>query len=86
VNEQGQLGLGGRTNIGEIPSEMAALKPAIENAIQIATGYEHACAVLKDNTLKCWGSNFQNASALTTFGVASTTTTLMNLPIVYDGR
>lgn len=86
VNEQGQLGLGGKTNVGETASEMLGLKPALENAIQIATGYEHACAVLKDNTLKCWGSNFQNASALTTFGATSTTTTPASLPAVYDGR
>jgi alpha-tubulin suppressor-like RCC1 family protein len=87
ANEQGQLGLGGITNVGETPSEMLGLKVALDNVAQIAAGYEHACAVLKDNTLKCWGSNFQNATALTTLGVATSRTVVpANLPVVYDGR
>jgi alpha-tubulin suppressor-like RCC1 family protein len=34
-----------------IPTPVAG----INNAIAIATGAFHACAVLKDGTVKCWG-------------------------------
>jgi alpha-tubulin suppressor-like RCC1 family protein len=33
------------------------LIPGIENAIHISAGYFHACAVITDGKVKCWGSN-----------------------------
>ena len=29
----------------------------ISNATRISVGQSHTCAVLSDNTIKCWGSN-----------------------------
>jgi alpha-tubulin suppressor-like RCC1 family protein len=93
LNDQGQLGIGSRLNVGENPSEMLALKPAITSGepVQIATGYEHACAVMKNNSLRCWGSSSLNATGLAALGVSgssgvSPATAPMYLPLAYDGR
>ncbi|MBY0413059.1 MAG: choice-of-anchor D domain-containing protein, partial [Bdellovibrionales bacterium] len=86
INEQGQLGLGGITNVGESVAEMSGLKSALTNVDKIATGYEHACAVMKNNTLKCWGSSFQNANGLVAFGNFGASVVPSDLPIIYDGR
>jgi alpha-tubulin suppressor-like RCC1 family protein len=93
-NDQGQLGVGSRTNLGATVSDMTSLPAALTAAdapVQIATGYEHACAVLANNTLRCWGSAFQNATGTTSYGVAgntgvSATTVPSKLPLIYDGR
>jgi alpha-tubulin suppressor-like RCC1 family protein len=58
-NDQGQLGLGDTQNRGDSPGEMATL-PAVNGggpATLLAVGPNHACAILEDNRLKCWGSN-----------------------------
>jgi alpha-tubulin suppressor-like RCC1 family protein len=31
--------------------------PGITNAIQLAAGNDHACALLQDGTIRCWGKN-----------------------------
>lgn len=31
--------------------------PTIVNAIEIATGFGHSCAVIVDGTIRCWGDN-----------------------------
>ena len=62
-NFQGQLGLGSVGNIsdrGDVPNEMGDNLPAIDlgtgrTALAIATGFSHTCALLDDNSVKCWG-------------------------------
>ena len=62
-NHQGQLGLGHTSNVGGIAGEMGDNLPPVSLgtgrlAKQIAAGGEHTCALLDDDTVKCWGSNF----------------------------
>lgn len=95
-NDNGQLGIGNRMPIGAKQTEMGSnLKPALSfedgEPVQLVTGYEHACAVLKNNSLKCWGSSVENATGLfgsnilVSTGMSSTTIPKV-LPLVYDGR
>jgi hypothetical protein len=53
-------------------------------AIDIAAGHEHACAVLSDNSVTCWGASTANATALTFRGVSGDE--LSAGVIVYDGK
>ncbi len=62
-NSNGQLGYGTTDNRGDNPNEMNANIPAIglgagRSAKRVAVGNLHTCAILDNNTLKCWGSNF----------------------------
>jgi alpha-tubulin suppressor-like RCC1 family protein len=86
INEQGQLGVGGTSHLGETANETLGLKSALSNVVDMATGYEHACGVMGDNTLKCWGSGVQNANGLAAFGNYAASVVPSGLPVVYDGR
>ncbi len=59
-NSYGQLGDGSTTPSGYNSTPQAVV--GISNAIDIAVGYEHSCALLNDKTVKCWGNN--NGGAL----------------------
>jgi hypothetical protein len=59
-NEYGQLGLGDTTHRGDQPGEMGDALPYVDlgtgrTAVQIAASYFHSCAILDDESLKCWG-------------------------------
>ncbi len=59
-NGYGQLGIGSGGNRGATPSDMGDNLPAValgtgRKAVAIATGDAHACALLDDGTVKCWG-------------------------------
>lgn len=61
-NNHGQLGLGDTKVRGDEPGEMGAGLPAVDlgggqKAVAIAAGSLHACAVLGDGGVKCWGYN-----------------------------
>ncbi len=61
-NGTGELGLGDLDTRGDGPGEMgAALEavklPAARTAKEVAVGYEHTCAILDDDTVRCWGLN-----------------------------
>jgi alpha-tubulin suppressor-like RCC1 family protein len=61
-NGTGQLGQGDTTIRGKNPADMGANLPAIDlgserTAKAITAGYAHTCALLDDNTVKCWGFN-----------------------------
>jgi cysteine-rich repeat protein len=61
-NEWGQLGLGDTINRGSAPGQLGNNLPIValgtnKKAKQIAVGYGHACALLDDNSVKCWGYN-----------------------------
>lgn len=58
----GELGLGDTTPRGDGAGEMGDSLPVVNlgtgrTALQISTGGSHTCAVLDNNTLKCWGYN-----------------------------
>ena len=61
-NDQGQLGLGNTTQIGDNPGEMGDNLPSIDlgtgrTATAIAAGGYHSCAILDNASVKCWGEN-----------------------------
>jgi alpha-tubulin suppressor-like RCC1 family protein len=61
LNDSGQLGQGGTSNLGDNTNEINGL-PAVDlgagkNARAISAGDSHTCAVLDDASLKCWGKN-----------------------------
>ncbi len=62
ANSYGQLGLGDEVDRGDEPGEMGDNLPAVDlgagrSVLQVSVGWVHACAVLDDLSLKCWGSN-----------------------------
>ena len=61
-NSAGQLGLGDSESRGDQPDEMGDDLPtlALDGSApvrDIASGNEHACAVLQDDSIQCWGAN-----------------------------
>jgi alpha-tubulin suppressor-like RCC1 family protein len=59
-NQYGQLGYQVAGNVGDQANEMPpsnALVPL--GATKITSGDEHTCVVHPDNTVRCWGYNFQ---------------------------
>lgn len=61
-NAYGQLGIGSTTDRGGLPGEMGDVLPAVDlgtgqTAKAISVGAGHACAILLDDSLKCWGKN-----------------------------
>jgi hypothetical protein len=56
------LGAGGRPTCGDDPGEMSDALPAVSlgsglYAKAVAVGSSHACAILHDGSVKCWGHN-----------------------------
>ncbi len=61
LGADGQLGLGGTANVGDGVGVSVSAAAAIalgsgRTARAIATGSSHACALLDDYSVKCWGS------------------------------
>ncbi|RYE87789.1 MAG: hypothetical protein EOO75_14045, partial [Myxococcales bacterium] len=61
-NSRGQLGLGDTQNRGDQAVEMGDALPFVElgaglTAQAIVAGSGHTCALLNDQTVKCWGWN-----------------------------
>lgn len=52
-NECGQLGISRNTPNSATP----VLVPGIDTAVRVAAGMTHSCALLSNNTVKCWGCN-----------------------------
>jgi len=68
-NGYGQLGLGDRTPRGYAYYTMGDNLPAVDlgtgrSATAISAGHTHTCALLDDNSVKCWGSNFEGRLGL----------------------
>jgi len=62
ANGSGQLGVGNTAARGDQPGEMGDSLRSVSlgagrRAIAIAAGDNHACAILDDRSLKCWGAN-----------------------------
>jgi alpha-tubulin suppressor-like RCC1 family protein len=65
----GVLGQGNTNSVGAIPGQMGDALPAIDlgtgrTAVAVSTGDRHTCAVLDDDTLKCWGDGMSGELAL----------------------
>ncbi|HMQ24886.1 MAG TPA: carboxypeptidase regulatory-like domain-containing protein [Acidimicrobiales bacterium] len=61
-NAAGQLGQGDTAHRGDAPGEVGDALPAVplgsgERARQISASDTHACALLTDGRVKCWGDN-----------------------------
>ena len=61
-NHYGQLGIDNATDMGKTSGSMALL-PTVNlvtgrSATAISAGYSHACAVLDNDSVKCWGRNY----------------------------
>ncbi|MEC9361237.1 MAG: hypothetical protein VX985_05315, partial [SAR324 cluster bacterium] len=61
-NASGQLGLGDTNSRGDSSGEMGDNLPAVDlgtgrTAKVIAVGYQHTCAILDNESVKCWGFN-----------------------------
>lgn len=59
-NQEGQLGVGDAINHGDSPGTMGDALPAVDlgtgrTAKQIDAGDDHTCALLDDDSVKCWG-------------------------------
>ena len=62
ANGYGQLGLGDALARGDEPDELGANLPAVDlgtgkTARLVRAGASHACAILTDDSVKCWGLN-----------------------------
>ena len=61
-NDKGQLGLGDQLSRGDASNEMGNYLPKVnlgvgKTAKYVSAGVSHTCAILNDDTLKCWGDN-----------------------------
>ena len=52
-NGSGQLGNGSSANLSNVPVQVSNLG----SAVAVAAGIYHACALLSDGSVQCWGSN-----------------------------
>ncbi len=41
-----------------VQSSLPVTVSGVEGALKVTTGSRHACALLGDGTVKCWGSNY----------------------------
>lgn len=55
ANEQGQLGVGGPTQLSNVPVAVVAMPAA---AFQVSSASGHSCAAVAGGGAVCWGSNF----------------------------
>ncbi len=55
-NEYGQLGVG-TTSYKEFPGPVQSLLESDQTVTSLYAGAYHTCALLSDNTFKCWGQN-----------------------------
>ena len=61
-NSKGELGLGDTNDRGDAPDEMADALPTVDlgtgrTAKALSLGHRHTCALLDNDTIKCWGWN-----------------------------
>jgi alpha-tubulin suppressor-like RCC1 family protein len=75
-NSNGQLG-NGTTTDSSTPVVVSGILGSTR-ATQIAGGFEHACALIVDGTVRCWGKNVAG-------GLGNGTTTDSSTPVVVSG-
>lgn len=64
--QAGQLGNGVYENNSGVPTPQRVI--GIDNAIAVSAGWGHACALLADRTVECWGANGDGASVYGSLG------------------
>jgi alpha-tubulin suppressor-like RCC1 family protein len=62
LNGAGQLGIGDTNCRGDGPNEMGSNLPVVDlgagkTAVAVSAGGSHACALLNDGSVKCWGTS-----------------------------
>ena len=72
VNTSGQLGNGTTTN-SSLPVTPVGLESGVRS---ISVGYAHACALMTDGTVQCWGANGHGS-----LGNGTRTTSLVPAPV-----
>jgi hypothetical protein len=68
-NSGGELGLGDTNDRGNQPGEMGDALPFVDlgagrTAKAVAAGLNHTCAILDNDRVKCWGTNFNGQLGL----------------------
>ena len=63
-NANGQLGNGSVGGTDPLPRTIIGLT----NAVAIAAGVSHTCALIVDGTARCWGTNFSGQLGIGSFG------------------
>ena len=91
-NSVGVLGLGDRVSRGDAPNQMGDNLPYVQLGAgrfvkDLAIGMVHACAVLDDQTVKCWGENMvgQLGQGTYTLPIGISPNEVANLPPVNLG-
>ena len=92
-NERGQLGLGDKDPRGQTSSSMGDNLPILDfgsnlTILKMVIGRQHACAVLDNGKMKCWGANYFGQLATEDFGedlADQASETLAQLPFVDFG-
>jgi alpha-tubulin suppressor-like RCC1 family protein len=77
LNSSGELGLGDNVNQN---TPTTAIDFSGVDVARIATGVAHACALLANNTVKCWGDNSSGQLGDNNGGVDSNTPSSVSLP------
>jgi alpha-tubulin suppressor-like RCC1 family protein len=72
VDNEGQLGDGEYKFIEETPAAV----PGLTDAVQVAVGHDHSCALLAGGTVECWGSDAEGQ-----LGVASLAKSAVPMPV-----
>ncbi len=67
--QAGQLGNGVFENNSGVPAAQAVV--GIDNAVAVSAGWAHACALLADGTVQCWGANGDGANVYGSLGDGS---------------
>jgi alpha-tubulin suppressor-like RCC1 family protein len=76
-NDQGQLGAGPGDDVGDEPGELTSSLQTVDlpaNVVSFALGDSHACAVLANGSVYCWGANQQGQLGLGDTAARSTPT------------
>ena len=86
-NWSGQLGNGIHSDDEQDDSVNSAVPVPVKNlsdAIEISTGYSHACALLKNSTISCWGNNENGQIGTGLFHYGRTTAVRVDVVNVAD--
>jgi alpha-tubulin suppressor-like RCC1 family protein len=78
MNYGGQLGSGMSTTIAPFGITTPVAVTSITNAVAIASGESHTCAIIADSTVLCWGDNYDGQ-------LGNGTTTSSAVPVTVSG-